>query len=122
MYQISQDPDKKVIGVKYLNDVCYNQEDLKLFAETACVEIGLSNLKNFIEQHNYSNSDLKYYIANMASGKPDFPCVNLKDTAIAYHKDLFDVIYIKKLRDMPLMINGDIDLVPVVKWRLKIGK
>lgn len=122
MYQISQDPNKKVIGVKYLNDVCYTQEDLKLFAETVCVEIGLNNLKNFIEQHYCRDSDLKYYIANMASGKPDFPCANLTNTAINYHKDLFDVMYLKKLRDMPLMINGDSDLVPVVKWRLKIGK
>lgn len=122
MYQISQDPDKKVIGVKSLNDVWYTQEDLKLFAETACVEIGLNNLKNYIERCSYSNSDIKYYIANMASGKPNFPCVNLTDNAVAYHKDLFDVMYIKTLRDMPLMINGDRDLIPVVKWRLKIGK
>jgi hypothetical protein len=31
-------------------------------------------------------------------------------------------MYVKELEELPLMINGDWTIKPVVNWRFKIGK
>lgn len=124
MFQIIKpvNSDSGLVEVKYLNNVGYTHKDLKLFAETTCVELKLESLKKFLEINDYNSTMFKRMIESLSQGKPIYQYVDVTESARKYHEALFDVLYIKKLRDLPLMINGDPDIVPVVKWRFKIAK
>lgn len=50
------------------------------------------------------------------------PYTEISEGAQIYHKLLFEVMYVKRLIELPLMINGDPDITPVVKWRFRIAK
>lgn len=120
IYESSPD---KIVGVQFLNEVEYSKEDLKLFAETACVQIGLESLPKFLANDGYNNLRLRYLIHCISRGKSVYQFVDITDTAQEFHKEIFDVMYIKKLRDLSLIINDvDWSIKPVVSWRFVIGK
>lgn len=113
----------KIVGVQFLNEVEYSKEDLKLFAETACVQIGLESLPKFLDNDGYNHLRLRYLIHCISRGKSVYQFVDITDTAQAFHKELFDIMYVKTLRDLPLMINNcDWTIKPVISWRFVIGK
>jgi hypothetical protein len=123
MFQITRESANKLVGVQFTNNVVYTREDLKLFAETVCEEIPLPSIKKFLERNGYEHYELRKLIHSISRGKEEFSFVDVTDTAAEYHAQLFDVIYIKPLKGIPLMINvKDRDIIPVVKWRLKVAK
>jgi hypothetical protein len=112
-----------IIGVQFLNEIEYSKEDLKLFAETACVQIGLESLPKFLENDGYNNLRLRYLIHSISRGISVYQFVDITNTSKAFHKKLFDVMYIRTLRDLPLMINNcEWTIKPVISWRFVIGK
>lgn len=118
-----------LIEAKSLNNADYTHDDIKLFSETVCVEVGLVSLKTLITKERYEPSSLKTIIQTHAEaqGTEIYPLgytmTNVTKTSITYHKMLFDTLYVKTLRDLPLMINhSDSSIIPVVNWRLQIGK
>jgi len=114
--------DSSVIGVQYTNNIDYLKSDLKLFAEIVCVKIGLNNLCTFIKNNDYNNYYLQEHIRKIATGVDGYLWDKITESSKLYHESLYNVMYIKKLDELPLMINGDPDLVPVVSWRFEIGK
>lgn len=108
--------------MSYTNQSFYTPEDLKLFTETVCETIGLSNLRRFIELKEYNHYLTKEFIKNISNGFSTYIIKEISKSSQKFHEELFDVLYIKKLDELPLMINGDKDIVMVVLWRLKIGK
>jgi len=120
MYQIIKESGSRLVGVQFTNNVVYTTDDLKLFTNTVCVEINLKYLKQNIEGFGYEHYQTRELIQSIATG--DLTFWNSTEESKKYHKNLFDVLYIKKLNELPLMINGDPDIIPVVKWRFEIGK
>lgn len=114
--------DSNIVGVQFTNTNMYTISDLKLFAEVVCIEIGLKNLKKYIENNGYNHYCIQEHIRKIAKGTEEGHWNPITPTSMEYHESLFDVMYIKKLDELPLMINGDKDLIPVVKWRFQIGK
>lgn len=96
--------------------------DLKLFADKVCVEVGLNNLKANIEGFGYEHYQTMETIRDISKGFIGYSTSRVSETSKKFHEDIFDVLYLKKLEELPLMINGDEDIVPVVKWRFQIGK
>jgi len=114
--------NKKLLVVSYLNQNIYTCEELKLFTETVCKDIPLVNLKQFIEKSDYNHYLTQEFIYNISMKINTYTIKEITESSIKYHKELFDVMYVKKLEELPLMINGDSDITPVVFWRFKIGK
>jgi hypothetical protein len=79
-------------------------------------------LHTFIENNDYSDYHLQEHIHKIATGVEGYLMHAITESSKLYHESLYDVMYIKKLDELPLMINGDPDLVPVVSWRFEIGK
>jgi hypothetical protein len=117
------------IEVNYLNNVGYTYDDVKLFSETVCVEVQLKSLKTLIEMELYRPSSLKVFIQTHAEATGTeiyhlgYTLRDITKTSIMFHKMMFDAMYVKTLRDLPLMINhGDPDIIPIVNWRLQVRK
>jgi hypothetical protein len=123
MHQITQKTnDSSVVGVQYLNNIVYYRSELILFADVVCTKIGLSSLKKYIEDNDYNHYLLQEHIRKIAKGVDGGFWPKITESSKMYHEGLFDVMYIKKLDELPLMINGVSDLVPVVSWRFEIAK
>ena len=112
-----------IVVVHYLNGVRYGPDELKLFTDTVCAEVGLKNLKTAIEHFRYEHYQTMEHIKDISNGFLDgYASTSVSETSKVYHKALFDVLYIKKMEELPLMVNGDEHIVPVVMWRFQIGK
>jgi hypothetical protein len=123
MFQITRESANKLVGVQFTNNVVYTREDLKLFAETVCEEIPLPSIKKFLERNGYEHYELRKLIHSISRGKEEFNFVDVTDTAAEFHGWIFDTMYVKHLKEIPLMINiKDHHKLPVVKWRLKVAK
>lgn len=118
--------ESQVIGIQYVNDVEYSTDDLKLFCETVCVKIGLNSLRTFLEKDGYHSGRLQQLVSNISNGRggaAGFEFIDITDTAKAFHKLLFDMMFLKKLRDLPLIINDcDWTMKEVLSWRFTVGK
>jgi hypothetical protein len=115
------DEDTKVIEPYTL--VQYTKEDLKLFSETVCREIGLNNLKKFLALYEYNPDVTLDAIHKISQGITAYEFREITESAKKFHEELFDMMYIKKLIELPLLINhGDSTLIPVVNWRFKVAK
>lgn len=108
--------------IQPLNNVSYSREDFRLFTEIVCKEVGLNSLKKFIELNEYNPFSIKELIKSLSNGITMHPYTEISEGAQIYHKQLFEVMYVKRLIELPLMINGDPDITPVVKWRFRIAK
>jgi hypothetical protein len=117
---VNETPD--LITVPHLNGNFYTTEDLKLFTETVCEELELKSLRSIIKEYRYYHEIIKEIILNISRGISSYGFVDITDTAKEFHKELFDAMYVKELEELPLMINGDWTIKPVVNWRFKIGK
>lgn len=117
------------IKIKYVqNDNVYSKEELILFHDTVCGEVQLKTISIVLELFKYDHELLKIFIAKSAihdSNQLNFLGifkVKVTDSSKEYHKNLFDIMYIRKLDELPLLINNDKDLKPIILWRFKIGK
>lgn len=101
----------------------YTREDLILFAETVCEDLQLKSLKKFLEVYNYDPYTTFDAVQKISKGETCYCFMEVTKPSQRYHQMLFDVMYVKKLNEIPLLINhGDIDIIPVVHWRFKIAK
>lgn len=114
---------------KYVqNNNIYSKEELILFHDTVCVKISLTTISAILERFEYDHEKFKLFIAKNALGNDDwseFNGISIKNITTGskkYHTDLFDLMYIRKLDELPLLIHDDVDLKPVVFWRFQIGK
>jgi hypothetical protein len=123
MHQIIRKTNNSnIVGVQYLNNIVYYKSELVLFADVVCIKIGLNNLRKFIEDNDYNHYLIQEHIRKIATGDGGYLLDKITESSKMYHESLYDVMYLKKLEELPLMINGDPDLVPVVSWRFEIGK
>lgn len=110
------------------NDNIYSKEELIFFHDTVCEKIPLTTISKILEIFEYDHETLKLFIAKLSVNDKDqliFSGVtidNVTDTSKEYHTNLFDIMYIRKLDELPLLIHDDKDLKPVIFWRFKIGK
>jgi len=118
----STNEGKNLLAVSYLNKNIYTRKDLELFTEIVCKVVPLVNLKQFIEKSDYNHYLTQEFIYNISIKKNTYIIGEISESSKKYHEELFDVMYVKKLEELPLMINGDQDIVPVVLWRFQIGK
>lgn len=110
-------------GVEPFTLIQYTREDLKLFSETVCREIGLNNLKKFLELYEYNPDVTLDAIHKISQGITAYEFMEITESAKKFHEELFDMMYIKKLIELPLLINhGDRDLISVVNWRFKVAR
>jgi hypothetical protein len=122
MLQTIIDENSEASEIQPLNNVSYSSEDFRLFTETVCEEVKLDSLKKFIERNDYNPFSIKELIRSLSNGIKMHPYTEISEGAQIYHKQLFEVMYVKRLIELPLMINGDPDITPVVKWRFRIAK
>lgn len=104
----------------------YSEEDWRLFVEKVCEPLRLTGLKKVIEHYGYKTYHIRGYIESI-SKKKDYQDIyvapTISDSSANYHKDLFHYLFILPVEELPLYVNeGDPDLLPVVQWRLSIGK
>jgi len=124
MYQIIRPASDStdIAAVQYLNGIRYDTEELKLFTESVCEKIGLNSLYHNIKGFRYNHDLTQELIYNISRGSLGSGYATVSDGSKRFHQDLFDVLYLKTLEELSLMVNGDPDIVPVVKWRFQVGK
>lgn len=124
MFQIikpsNNNPD--ILTVSTLNGNIYSVEELKLFVELVCKKVALNSLCHILEYNYYNHDLLQTVIHDISMGYQNHGIVSITGSAKKYHEELFDAMYITPLDDLPMMLNGDETITPVVKWRLQIGK
>jgi len=106
-------------------DIPYSMEDFEFFKNSVCDPLELTTLKQIITV--LSNPKLiKQYIRDISNGHSYSTCgiyiEAVKPGQEAFHKQLFHIMYEIPLEEVPLYVNDDPDVLPVVHWRLKIAK
>lgn len=110
-------PKKKA---KVIHDK-YTTEDIKEF-ETACKEVGLNSLCQFLEKSRYNPYSVYTYIHGVSRKSSSYVQQEITDSMAEFHKELLRIMFIVPYRNLPLEVNQDKLMLPFVKWRLKIKK
>ena len=106
-------------------DIAYDSEDFTLFKNEVCDPLKLTTLKQIITA--LGNPKLiKQYIRDISNGHSyetsGIYIEAVKSGQQKFHKQLFHIMYEIPLEEVPLYVNDDPDVLPVVHWRLKVAK
>jgi hypothetical protein len=106
-------------------DIAYSVEDFALFISKVCDTLSLTTLKKVVTI--LGNPKLiKQYIKDISDGRvPDNVGIFIEAVGTGqqkFHKQLFHIMYEIPLEEVPLYVNDDPDVLPVVSWRLEIAK
>lgn len=110
----------KLITIHY-----YTREELKLLADTVCVELKLNSLKKALEYFQYDCSIIYDYIHSISKGEHPYAITlseNITEGQKKWHQQLFHAMFKLPTEDLPLYLNGDTDIKKVALWRLRIVK
>jgi hypothetical protein len=107
-------------------DIAYHADDFILFREKVCDLLGLTTLKKVIPLLAHSPILIKEYIYQISQGQA-YSSNGLHLEAVTrgqqkYHQQIFHIMYEIPLEEVPLYVNDDPDVIPVVNWRLEIAK
>jgi hypothetical protein len=102
--------------------IVYSSEDIALFRDTVCEEVGLPTLKKAIDHFGCNHDLLKKLIETIAKDRT-YERDGLRVTcdskeAQEYHQKLYKLMYEIPFEDTPLYINEENVFLPVIKWRL----
>jgi hypothetical protein len=107
-------------------DIPYNEDDFIFFDDKVCSVLQLTTLSRVIHEVEYSPGRVREYICNTSHGIPsrigDIRTESVSDGQIKFHAQLFHVMWEIPLEEVPLYVNDDPVVIPVVKWRLEIAK
>jgi len=106
-------------------DIDYSAEDFAFFVQKVCEPLGLTTLKQIIVALNNPRL-IRQYIRDISLGH-SYETNGIYIEAVRtgqqeFHKQLFHIMYEIPLEEVPLYVNDDPDVLPVVHWRLEIAK
>lgn len=107
-------------------DIDYSAEDFSFFVQKVCEPLGLTTLKQIIVALKNNPRLIRQYIRDISLGH-SYETSGIRVEAVksgpqVFHKQLFHIMYEIPLEEVPLYVNDDPDVLPVVHWRLEIAK